>query len=196
MALMMSFAESTALKAKRRKLEHSETQPRREPENPAAEEDPPGDIDVVDAQEDEEDIIAEDLSDDDDEQPDASDPFETHFADPNENNVAERLKAIKNNEWAVKKIASASVRTVLTLPKTGVDDSSSTPSYTGPSDLNIKSKLRDEISSQRPKFDQLEQRVASLLFQYHDTLFCERTVENAERLRRLACLHAVNHVFK
>lgn len=47
-----------------------------------------------------------------------------------------------------------------------------------------------------PNFDQVLGGLASSIFGYQDLLFSQRSLENAEDLRNLACLHALNHVFK
>lgn len=198
-ALMKSFAESPANNAKRRKLAHSESLIERRETQDAA---PPGvdvelELDRADeADEEAEHGSADDISDDED-QSDASDPFESHFAEPNEDEVVPRIQAIKGNEWMSTKSAAQKSRIVFTQPKTEGDGKalSSVP-VSGPSDLKLKQRLHEFISSLRPEFDDLERNVAPLLFQYYDTLFCERNFENAESLRRLVCLHAVNHVFK
>lgn len=38
--------------------------------------------------------------------------------------------------------------------------------------------------------------LARAIFNYQDVLFSERTLSNAEDLRKLACLHSINHMFK
>ncbi len=66
----------------------------------------------------------------------------------------------------------------------------------GPSSLKLKKKLNDVMLSKRPKFDPAEQEIAPFVFNYHDTFFCERTPAVAGSLRRMAALHALNHIFK
>lgn len=44
--------------------------------------------------------------------------------------------------------------------------------------------------------DTLTSTLASSLSNYQDLLFCERTAGNAKDLRKVTCLHALNHVFK
>ena len=47
-----------------------------------------------------------------------------------------------------------------------------------------------------PNFDQVSGVLASSIFGYQDLLFSPRILENAEDLRNIACLHALNHVLK
>lgn len=42
----------------------------------------------------------------------------------------------------------------------------------------------------------MEGRLASHVFNYQDLLFTARSAANAESLRRLTCLHALNHILK
>ncbi len=88
---------------------------------------------------------------------------------------------------------------VFALPQAEVNSDSdppSIPTYSSPSDLKLKQRLRETASSLMPTFSPLEQTLSPILFNYYDTLFCERAAENADSLRRMACLHAVNHIFK
>ncbi|KAL8377779.1 hypothetical protein RB595_008455 [Gaeumannomyces hyphopodioides] len=101
------------------------------------------------------------------------------------------------NEWVTKKVATKPSRTILMAPKISPDAQvTAPPSVRDPSALSLKPKLKEAITTQRPEFDASEQALAAPLFQYLDTLYCQRTVANGDSLRRLVCLHALNHVFK
>jgi U3 small nucleolar RNA-associated protein 25 len=129
---------------------------------------------------------------------DASDPFEAHFANPDDNLLTQRLRSIQQDQWDILKA---------TLPQIGkavagyphVKDSASkltSDEASGPVQLNLKQKLANVMSKHKPSFDTLEKHIAPLIFNYQDVLYCERKITNSESLRRLACLHAVNHVYK
>lgn len=141
---------------------------------------------------------AESMFGDEEEVEDTSDPFETHFANPDDNILAIRLKAIQKSQWHIHKSVLPKVgKAILRLPQT--DDpnvTSNLPIVSGPKHLKLKQKLSDIITKQRPQFDTLEKSIAPRIFSYQDIMYCERTVINQESLRRLVCLHAVNHVFK
>jgi U3 small nucleolar RNA-associated protein 25 len=47
-----------------------------------------------------------------------------------------------------------------------------------------------------PSFQGISQNIASLVFNYSDVLFGGRTASNAEQMRNLLSLHALNHVLK
>lgn len=205
MALLRSLSEGSSVK--RRKLDHEENDSEESgdddsSEGSSADEDAPGDADrdadLVDEPEDDHDEIMEQESSEDEDEKDLTDSFNSHFANPDEAEVAERIKSITNNEWVSKRLPSKSARTVLTLPKQkeASDILSGPVPVTNPATLILKPKLKESITSQRPQFDASEQALAGPLFQYYDTLYCQRTVANGENLRRLVCLHALNHIFK
>lgn len=205
LALIKSLTEdSGAPSAKRRKLDHqaapSET-PRDEtarPEDDAAE-----DVDFVEETEDAPDEAdAEDAFDeeaeDDNDKINTSDPFDRHFVAIDEASLTRRLKAVESTKWTTKKVASKGTRTILNGPDTGDDsDQIFVPaSVSNPSELPLKQKLQESMTKNSIKFSSTEQSLASYIFGYNDLLFCNRTLANGQSTRRLACLHALNHVFK
>jgi U3 small nucleolar RNA-associated protein 25 len=202
MSLMRSLVESAPPKSKRRKLDHKEAQ--ETPQQQIKEEQPKekdrdgnSDVDHVEEPEEtpEEAAVEEDLFDEDDDL-DASDPFETHFADPDDTLVSPRLKAIKEGQWQMKRTVQNTWRLFINTPGTGNADAQLPKSMSGPADLKLKRKLQESISKKWTAFDQVETLLAPLIFNQLDTLFCERTLSNSANLRRMACLHALNHVFK
>ena len=69
-------------------------------------------------------------------------------------------------------------------------------SSTGVKDLHLKQKLKEAAHRLLPDLDHMEANVVSAVFHYKDVLFPQRTLENAEALRKLSCLHSLNHLFK
>ena len=142
--------------------------------------------------------IQEDEDVDEDTPLDISDPFEAHFANPNDNVLSRRLKFLQQNQYITQKMVLPDVGKATTaLPE--IDDLKTAPVATlvsGPGDMRLKHKLAGVIARQRPSFDALERSIAPLIFNYQDILYCERNSSNSESLRRLTCLHAVNHIFK
>jgi len=189
----MQIAAESAPQPKRRKLEHVE-----EPRKAEVDENGVADADQVEEAEEGPEIATEGLLEDDDETEDSSDPFEAHFANPDDNVLAKRLKSVQNNQWSTQKTAFSNIeKAVLILPEDeAFTTNTALPKISGPGELALKQKLSAVMSKQKPVFDTLEQMIAPLIFNYHDILYCERTPQSGESLRRLACLHAVNHVFK
>jgi U3 small nucleolar RNA-associated protein 25 len=66
----------------------------------------------------------------------------------------------------------------------------------GPGDLKLKSKLVGPTMRLKPSFAPLEGVLVSSIFNYQDLLYCGRNLENAESIRTLYSLHALNHVLK
>jgi hypothetical protein len=204
MSLMRSLVESAPHKAKRRKLdhtasEHKETSQAGQAPEPVKDEENEETRDVDLVEEPEEDPTAappEDLFDEDDDL-DSSDPFEVHFSEPKEEELQPRLKAIQASKWRTERIATKSTRVFLNTPDTGDAEGKSLPApMSAISDLKLKKRLQETMASKHPKFDQVEQTIAPHLFNYQDILYCNRTVSGSQGIRRMACLHALNHIYK
>jgi U3 small nucleolar RNA-associated protein 25 len=197
LSLMKSLTESTPRNPKRRKLDHPDSQDRAD--EVGLDEDA-RDPDRLDEAEDSEEDAGEDVADDlfnHDDDLDASDPFELHFANADDGDLQEKLKAVQASEWQLDRISAAPWRVFVNKPKTQKSTETVLPKpVPKPADLKLKARLREVMDSAVDEFDDLEGFLAPILFNYHDTLFCSRSVENAGSLRRLACLHALNHIFK
>ncbi|TGJ88693.1 hypothetical protein E0Z10_g78 [Xylaria hypoxylon] len=206
MALMQSLekdsASSTAPNAKRRKLDHqppsAEVPSTAEEEKEDSSDDEEHDADLVEELEEEpaNEIDLED-NDDDEDTPDATDPFETHFVNPDNTEYSTRLKGIQSSVYQPKQLERNGWRVLRSTPGQDSDQTSQPPAtLSGPSSLKLKHRLIETASKLRPTFDKLEQIMYPITFGYQDLLFCGRSASNSESLRRMACLHAVNHVFK
>lgn len=192
-ALLQSLTADSAPAAKRRKLDTSSGQ---QQESEDEEEEITNVDDVEEEEEGPETAVEGALDEDDDE--DASDPFEANFANPDSNILSRRLNNLKNGVWTPKKITVKNVgKAVVAVPEKESPEQATLPAaISSPGGLVLKKKLIDPVTKQRPSFDPLEQNMAASIFNYRDILFCDRTAANAENLRRLTCLHAVNHIFK
>lgn len=198
-ALMQSLAEEKQLapQAKRRKLDHQTTADRPMIEASDEESDSdaePKDLDFVEEAEEgpETEVVLEDEDSDDE---DLADPFETHIVNPDQAEVEQRLKAIKSKDYATTQAEVNGWRLTTSTPGSKAK-SPQLSTFAGPSSLKLKKKLVDTSAKLRPNFDKLEQVLYPLTFGYQDLLFCGRTARNAQSLRRMYCMHAVNHVFK
>ncbi|WKT44575.1 U3 small nucleolar RNA-associated protein 25 [Fusarium oxysporum f. sp. vasinfectum] len=176
-ALLQSFNnESSAPNAKRRKLDHKKST------QSQTEEDSSGEESHADDQ-------------DEDTEKDIDHPFDVHFAHPNDNTVSQRVKSVQKNDWATKRALLHNMRATILYP--GSDTGSEIPKpIAGLEGLQLKQKLRETSSRKIGDFDALQRNLGPLIFNYNDVLFCDRTVQNSDSLRELACLHALNHVFK
>ncbi|EAA32398.1 DUF1253-domain-containing protein [Neurospora crassa] len=202
MSLLKSFQSAT--KTKKRKLDHPEEEgpnkvTKTKDDDNSDDEDNEKvteDVDAVDEpEEDPQDAPLEDLFDEDDDLDD-SDPFETHFTAPDEATFQARIKAIQANKWRTDRIAKNSNRIYYNTPETGDSAEQKLPhSISGVGDLKLKQRLAESMAK-HTEFDEAEKAVAPLLFNYQDMLYCNRSVASSESIRRMACLHALNHVFK
>lgn len=195
-ALMQSFTVESAPQAKRRKLNQAPNEVEFQEDedfNDAA------DADEVEEAEEGPETATDGLlevGDEKEDLEDASDPFEAHFADPDDNLLAQRLKSLQDNHWATQKLLIPKFGKVVISIAQKEELKISAVLVSGPADLKLKQKLAAILCKQCSSFDDLEKHIASPIFNYQDILYCERLPENAESLRRLVCLHAVNHIFK
>lgn len=208
MTLLQSFTKDSERNPKRRKLDNgtaaeadtTQQEPSRDDGEGSEEEG--RDVDHADEpEEDPADALAEAGSEhesDDEDVEDSSDPFDSHFSVPDQELTAKKVKAIQDGKWASKRIMTKLSKAVLMLPEVeGSADGTTLPSpIPGVHALKLKQKLSDVASRKLPSFDGLQQALAPIMFNYHDVLYGSRNVGNAEQLRQLTCLHAVNHALK
>ncbi|CVK92830.1 related to spt5p [Fusarium mangiferae] len=197
MALLQSFSnENSAPDAKRRKLNHrNSTQSQPEEDSSGEDEDTEKDIDHAEDEGEEE--VEENLEgeEDSEDEENPTDPFDVHFAHPNDDAVSQRVRSVQKNDWATKRALLPNMRATILYP--GSDTGSEIPKpIAGLEGLQLKQKLRETSSRKIGDFDALQRNLGPLIFNYNDVLFCDRTVRNSDSLRELACLHALNHVFK
>jgi U3 small nucleolar RNA-associated protein 25 len=202
-ALIQSLALESVPRAKRRKLDHNRQEKEANSQDGMPDETVSGvgeaeDADHVEEAEEGPETATYGLLQDDEDLEDASDPFESHFADPENNLLTQRLKSLQQNRWSTKKITlHVEGKAIISVPESGAPDTLNAPtSISSPGELKLKQKLSRVAMKQRPSFNKLETCIAPFIFDYQDILFCDRRPANAESLRRLTCLHAVNHIFK
>jgi U3 small nucleolar RNA-associated protein 25 len=120
--------------------------------------------------------------------------FKSHFADPDENELAMRLKRIAENEWTSKRLDGGRGRGVIQLP-CAEDTTLERRKFKSTRDVQLKERLVENAHKAVGSFkDDVEQAIVPSIFGYQDVLFGARTVQNSGRLRDITCLHAVNHI--
>lgn len=141
-----------------------------------------------------EDASSETLQDDEE---DASDYFEVHFANPEDNELAARLKDVQNGEWRnEKQTAYQKGSLTVTMPKSAPETASKKPTLRSTSDIPLKQKLVETAKKHIGTFNDVQRTVVPHMLSYTDLLVSNRTPANAESLRNAACMHALNHVLK
>lgn len=131
----------------------------------------------------------------DSENEDMTDPFETHFANPEDNELSRRLESIKNSKWKTSEGRSSLGRTVTVLPEVNREE---TPAVRGSGIRNmcLKRKLKDRGKECAARHRGVGSGIVEHLSACRDVMYGGRTPTNAEGLRTLTCLHALNHVLK
>lgn len=164
-------------------------------DGPPGEEDIEEDADEQDA-DDEAIVDAEDAVDQDSDDEDASDPFEAHFAHPDDNDLQKRLNSVSSNQWRIEKSKAGEDATIaLSYPATAEESAARKPTKSL-DQFKLKQRLAEAAQKHISLSGDLEQAISPYLFNYQDLLCGSRTVENAASLRRLASLHALNHIYK
>ncbi|KAF1814495.1 nucleolus protein required for cell viability [Eremomyces bilateralis CBS 781.70] len=142
------------------------------------------------------------LDDIDQDEPDStsqSDPFHYHLGDRDEERLQNRISALKDNSIvssSAKPRSGGSVQ-VLRPTTTGSSGDLKLPTSTlDPDALAIKSRFQESAQKVLKKAGDLDKDLAEHIFTYRDTMFASRTVKNAARIRKLTCLHMINHIFK
>ncbi|QLI71471.1 U3 small nucleolar RNA-associated protein 25 [Metarhizium brunneum] len=201
MALLQSFNDSSAPTAKRRKLEHSDYSPQadssKDEDMKAASDQDQGDVDEVDEAEDvdnNDDELEEEEEPDSEDDEELTDPFDAHFAHPNDREVGQTVRAVKNDDWVTTRAFVSSLRA--TMMSAGSGSKMDVPHPCGIEELKLKQKLQEMAAKKMDKPDETQKAILPLLFGYKDIFHCDRTIKNATGLRQAVCLHALNHVFK
>lgn len=203
-ALLQSFQQSSSNgepQRKRRKIEVEDALDGGEDEEAENGDGPREDMDAVlgeDADEDDnndlQDVdVAEDIQDEED---DTSDPFSVHFANPDDNELSRRLETVTKNDWRTEKIKAANEASLTVSMPALVDPSHARKPIKSVKQLNLKQRLAETAQKHLPHLDSLEQALCPYIYNYQDVLCGARTVDNATSLRRLASLHALNHIYK
>ena len=174
---------------KKRKVEKTEDSLKAEiPENELDRVEEPEEVEELGVDDGEE---ADDLEDN-------YDPFLKHFAQEDSTELSLRIQNVKNDHWATKLLdTDFGGGCLMKIPQF----SSSAPVHglsivSDMDDLQLKQKLQVPAKKALPSLDRLTGRLASSIFDYRDVLFPQRTLRNAETLRKLTCLHVLNHLFK
>lgn len=135
--------------------------------------------------------IADDLHDD-------HDPFLKHFAQREDAELSQGIIDVKNGNWTTRmsdsKLDGGYLFKVPQVSSSALVHGSSIVLDTN--DLPLKQKLQEPAKKALPSLDSMSGSLASSIFNYRDVLFPQRTLIIAEILRKLMCLHTLNHVFK
>ncbi len=177
---------------KKRKIEQTQTFKKR---NDLAIE---GDLDRVVEPEDAETSGTDDIEVDELEED--YDPFMSHVANPETDFLEQKISAVKRNAWSmeksIRKLQWSHILKVPAVSSSYLEPGSGLGTVSGAEDLMLKQKLKRNAMDELATLDGLMGTLAYSIFHYQDILFSHTTLKNAADLRKLACLHALNHVYK
>jgi U3 small nucleolar RNA-associated protein 25 len=118
------------------------------------------------------------------------DPFQQHFSGVDEKLLAAGIASLE---------AKHIVNTRVNAMETSITNSNVVSWPAGDldmKDLAFKRRLETSAVNQADKFIKSERQIANSVLCYSDVVCGTRNLKNAGRLRDLAALHALNHVFK
>lgn len=158
---------------------------------------PKVDLDEVEEPEEAEDLGMDVIDVDQQEQELDLDPFLEHL-DPDNGLLEKQVQALRQNKWTTTKSSPQSkCYSLLKIPDVAdIFPESCTETVPDVENLSLKQKLKGPATNQKLPFDNLTKHLAYSLFHYRDILFPHRTLQNSDILRRLTCLHILNHVLK
>ncbi|MCJ1275262.1 rRNA-binding ribosome biosynthesis protein utp25 [Puttea exsequens] len=126
------------------------------------------------------------------------DPFCQHFEGLSDEVLQRKIQAVTDKDWSIERSAKHP-RWSYSLHVPAASGPEPTPSHkriSGLSDLPLKNRLKGSAGKILQTFEHLSADLASAVFKYRDILFPLRTLDNAYVIRKLTCLHTLNHVFK
>lgn len=127
------------------------------------------------------------------------DPFSKHLSNAGDDQGLEQaIQAVKQNQWSterpVKKVDWWQTLKIPAVSNPALE--SGLGSYSSAKDLMLKQRFKGSAERILPSFDKLTGSLAFSIFNYQDILFPQRTLKNKETLRKLTCIHVLNHIFK
>jgi U3 small nucleolar RNA-associated protein 25 len=142
-------------------------------------------------------------SDDDEDNHDSDDDtrqgnfFQQHFENPDTKDLEGRISKATKQGWTNQKQPIWNAwKAVAYTPK---DSAFEKPQSQGDANFlrsSLKTRLIDTSIKAHDSLGILEKGLMPYMFSYYDILLGGRTVKNAENLRNLASIHALNHILK
>lgn len=140
--------------------------------------------------------VPPDVAAEEDDEENASDPFEIHFAPKDDNELAKRLKSVQSKQLRHEKQVVGEHTVAVTVPESNPGATTRKLAYRKANDFPLKQKLIGPATKRVGALNGVQQAMAPYAANYADVFISCRTPQNAGSLRRLACLHALNHVLK
>ena len=152
--------------------------------------------DIEDAAEDG-DVDAESVSGDEEGASSSLDTFATHFGERDETSLHQNIKSIEGKSWStLKGIPSPGWKSLQHLPGGDKDVESSKASRMLLKQFRPKQKLQQAADSVLKSLTGIDAWIGETILNYQDLLFTDRSSTNASSIRKVVCLHALNHIYK
>ncbi|WPG98383.1 Utp25 [Acrodontium crateriforme] len=155
---------------------------------------------VDDAEEDEDEVANDEMEidgeDSAEQEDDLTDPYEAHFTAFDEKELSNGIASVENNKWRTERQATKDIGNLTVFAPEGTTGDILRQSITKANAMRLKQRLIETSTKHLSKFDNTQQLLAPYISNYADVLFGNRNPQNAESMRSLACLHAMNHVLK
>ncbi|KAL8971276.1 MAG: hypothetical protein Q9183_001133 [Haloplaca sp. 2 TL-2023] len=131
-----------------------------------------------------------------DESDDRPDFFARHFSQPDEQETSLKIQAAGEKDWLTEKatVDSAWSSTLKRLSRPDGAYSDERSSQSAAQRPRLKPKIEAAAEDLLSSSDGLLNQLVSSVFSYQDVLFCARSLNNAQAIRRLMSLHVLNHV--
>ena len=205
-ALLQSFAATSRGEPapKKRRLIGQEKE-RQIPELPQASAEPIASIqeDALDVLEDIEDtaqdgnVDPDSVSDDEMGTESNLDAFAAHYEDQDEAHLQRKIKSIEGRSWStIKGFPSSGWKSMEFFPCDEEGNRSSNPHRVSLKQFRPKNKLQQAADGILPSLTGVDAWIGETILNYQDLLFTDRNSTNASNIKKVVCLHVLNHIFK
>nr|POE52029.1 u3 small nucleolar rna-associated protein 25 [Quercus suber] len=128
---------------------------------------------------------------------DSTDPYKAQFAPADNDEFLRRLKSFQAQNRMTKNRALGRIGNLsVIIPDSLANNVAIRDPLRSISDWPLKEKLTNTAGTAIASLSELQKTIAPYMLQYIDLLSGNRTPQNASEFRKLACLHALNHILK
>lgn len=127
---------------------------------------------------------------------DGKDPFSLHFSDETQDGFLNLIENITANEWRTEKsIGNSSCSAQIKVPMLSDASAHVLPSMS-PDSFYLKERLKLTGTEILSAIEEPLRVACHPILNYRDVLFPLRSLENIDSIRKIVCLHSLNHIFK
>jgi len=130
------------------------------------------------------------------EEDDLSDTFGADFASLDGSELSRRLKDVHEGRWRTEKVVTKMGTVAISAPASVDGNVARRSPVTSISDVSMKKRIADQAKGYIGSLTPFQQAMMPYSNSYTDLLVTNRTSRNASALRKITCLHALNHVLR